>query len=590
METDMAARRKAFASKATSGLLAFLVGLGALLSGCANYRNWPDEPRAIARPALPFSATYPSPSPVEASRFLQQATFGPSMAEINALTHSTYDAWLDKQFAMPQTRLLPIIEPEYTKLEKGKNLNQDLYFRAFWKTSATAPDQLRQRVAFALSEIFVISMEGMLDVKMRAVASYQDMLARNAFGDFRTLIEEVTRHPAMGIYLSHIKNQKEEPSKGRVPDENYAREVTQLFTIGLYELNTDGTPRMKNGQAVETYDNDDITGLAKVFTGFSYGNGETTDQNFYNVGRTPDWEIKPMTGYPQFHSVSEKDFLGVKIPANTLPDPDGDLKIALDRLFNHPNAGPFFGRQLIQRLVTSNPGPAYVRRVAEAFNNNGAGVRGDMRAVIRAVLLDPEARSATSLQHKDFGKVREPVLRLSQWMRAFHATSASGEYQMYNTDNPGNALGQSPMRSPTVFNFFRPGFVPPGTRLANANANMVAPEMQIVSESSVAGYANFIQTTIEGGTGKTVDGKRDIQPDYAEQMALADSPERLVDHLDLLLTAGQLSVASRKRIVDGVAGVTIPANNPVNAENARRNRVKLGILLIMVSPEYLVQK
>ncbi|MEC5385517.1 DUF1800 domain-containing protein [Uliginosibacterium sp. H3] len=576
-----------FKHNASASLLALLLGSATLLSGCANYRSWPDEPRNIARPSGVVAAA-PAPSVKEASRFLQQATFGPNMSEIEALSQSSYAAWLNQQFALPQTRLLPIIEPEHARLEKGKNLNQELYFRAFWKTAATAPDQLRQRVAFALSEIFVISMEGMLDVKMRAVSSYQDMLARNAFGDFRTLIEEVSRHPAMGVYLSHIKNMKEDPSKGRVPDENYAREIMQLFTIGLYELNTDGTPKMKNGQALETYDNEDITGLAKVFTGFSYNAWETTDANFFNAGRTPDWEIKPMFGYPQFHSTSAKSFLGVTIPASKEAEPDADLKIAMDRLFNHPNVGPFFGRQLIQRLVTSNPSPAYVRRVAEAFNNNGAGVRGDMQAVVRAVLLDPEARSAASLKDKDFGKVREPVLRLSQWMRAFHATSPSGEFQMYNTDNPGNALGQSPMRSPTVFNFFRPGYVPPGTQLASAN--MVAPEMQIVSESSVAGYANFIQSTVESGTGKTLNGKRDIQPDYSEQMALAGSPEKLVEHLDLLLTAGQLSPVSRKRIVDAVAGVGIPANNPTNAENARRNRVKLGILLTMVSPEYLVQK
>ncbi len=569
-------------------LLALLMVGSMLLTGCANYRSWPSEPRTIARPAPPINTTAAVPTAKEASRFLQQATFGPSMTEITALSQSSYNAWLAAQFAMPQTRLLPIIEPEYAKLEKGKNLNQDLYFRAFWKTAATAPDQLRQRVAFALAEIFVISMEGMLDVKMRAVSSYQDMLARNSFGDFRTLIEEVTRHPAMGVYLSHIKNRKEDPSQGRVPDENYAREVMQLFTIGLYELNIDGTPRTKNGQTLETYDNDDITGLAKVMTGFSYGANSLSDTNFFNQAHTPDWEITPMYGYPQFHSTSTKAFLGVKLPASTVAEPDAELKAALDTLFNHPNVGPFFGRQLIQRLVTSNPSPAYVRRVAEAFNNNGAGVRGDMQAVIRAVLLDPEARSAASLQQKDFGKVREPVLRLSQWMRAFHAGSTSGDYLMQNTDNPGNALGQSPMRSPTVFNFFRPGFVPPGTMLANAN--MVAPEMQIVSESSVAGYANFMQSVIDNGVGKATDNKRDIQADYSPQMALADSPERLVDQLDLLLTAGQISAGSRQRIIDGVAGISIPANNPINADNARRNRVKLGILLIMVSPEYLVQK
>ncbi|GAA5167305.1 DUF1800 domain-containing protein [Viridibacterium curvum] len=568
-------------------LLALAVALPLLLASCASHMSWPSEPRAIPRPAR-LASTEPAPTPAEASRFLQQATFGPSMGEIEALTRSNFSSWVDQQMATKQTLTAPLIEPYYKALKKGENLKQDQYFSAFWKTSATAPDQLRQRVAFALSEIFVISMDGMLDVKMRAIANYHDMLARNAFGDFRTLIEEVSRHPAMGVYLSHLRNLKEDPVKGRVPDENYAREVMQLFTIGLQELNPDGTLKLRNGEPIETYTNEDITGLAKVFTGFSYGSFERADQDFHNAGRNPDWEIRPMVGYNQFHSGSEKRFLGVTIPASQFPSADDDLKIAMDRLFNHPNVGPFFGRQLIQRLVTSNPSPAYVRRVTEAFNNNGAGVRGDMQAVIRAVLLDPEARSAASLKDAGFGKVREPILRLSQWMRAFNATSIAGNFDMYNTDNPGNALGQSPMRSPTVFNFYRPGYVPPGSMVAKRN--MVAPEMQIVSESSVAGYANFIQSVIDGGVGRAANNKRDIQPDYSAQMALADSTDRLVAHIDLLLTASQLSPESRRRISEAVNEIRIPANNPTQAENARRNRVKLATLLTMVSPEYLVQK
>ncbi|MFT3734853.1 MAG: DUF1800 domain-containing protein [Rhodocyclaceae bacterium] len=567
--------------------LALAVALPVLLSSCASHMSWPSEPKALPRPAR-VADTGPSPKAAEASRFLQQATFGPTMSEIEALTKSSFSGWIDQQMATKQTLTAPLIEPYYKVLKKGENLKQDQYFSAFWKTSTTAPDQLRQRVAFALSEIFVISMDGMLDVKMRAIANYHDMLARNAFGDFRTLIEEVSRHPAMGVYLSHIKNMKEDPSKGRVPDENYAREVMQLFTIGLQELNPDGTLKLRNGEPIETYTNDDITGLAKVFTGFSYGSFERTDQDFHNAGRSPDWEVRPMVGYNQFHSGSEKRFLGVRIAPEQFPSADDDLKIAMDRLFNHPNVGPFFGRQLIQRLVTSNPSPAYVRRVTEAFNNNGAGVRGDMQAVVRAVLLDPEARSAATLKDAGFGKVREPILRLSQWMRAFNATSVAGNFDMFNTDNPGNSLGQSPMRSPTVFNFYRPGYVPPGSMVAKRG--MVAPEMQIVSESSVAGYANFIQTTIDGGAGRTTNNKRDIQPDYSAQMALADSTDKLVAHIDLLLTANQLSADSRRRISEAVNEIRIPTNNPAQAENARRNRVKLATLLTMVSPEYLVQK
>ena len=547
--------------------------------------SFPSEPAQIKRPSRTVGPEYASPSPAEASRFLQQASFGPAPGELEALTRSTYQRWLKAQFATPQTLFLPEIEPEHAKLAKGQNLKQALFFQLFWKNTATAPDQLRQRVAFALSEIFVISFEGMLDVKIRGVSSYYDMLGRNAFGDFRTLLEEVSRHPMMGIYLSHLKNQKEDPAKGRVPDENYAREVMQLFSIGLHELNLDGTPRLKNGQPIETYDMDDITGLARVFTGFSYGGPGETDQHFHQQGKEARWDILPMKGYPKFHSTSEKRFLGVTIKPQTTADPEGDLKIALDTLFNHPNVGPFFGKQLIQRLVSSNPSPAYVERVARAFNDNGAGVRGDMQAVIRAVLLDPEARNPAPSAS---GKLREPILRLTQWMRAFKATSNSGEFRIQNTDNPGTSLGQSPMRASSVFNFYRPGFMPPGTEIARRN--MVAPEMQIVSESAVAGYANFIQSTIDAGVGRSEGGKRDVQADYSLHTTQADRPAILVENLDLLLTGQRLSAASRARIIEAVSGIGIPANNPVNTENALRNRVKLATLLIMVSPEDLVQK
>ena len=542
--------------------------------------SYPLAARPLPRPASPPAARHPTLA--EASRFLQQASFGPRADEIEALTRSDFTHWLDSQFKTRQTQFLNDIEPEQQKLEKGKNLNQNLFFRTFWKHAATAPDQLRQRLAFSLSEIFVISFEGMLDVKIRGVASYWDMLARNAFGDFRTLLEEVSRHPMMGIYLSHLKNQKEDPAKGRVPDENFAREIMQLFSIGLYELNIDGTLKLKDGKPIETYDNEDISGLARVFTGFSYGGPGVSDAHFHNPGLEARWDILPMKGYAKFHSTGEKNFLGVNIAPQAQADPESDLKTAIDRLFNHPNVGPFLGQQLIQRLVTSNPSPAYVKRVAQAFNDNGAGVRGDMQAVIRAVLLDAEARQDNP------GKLREPVLRLSHWMRAFNARSASGDYLIGNTDNPGFSLGQSPLRSPTVFNFYRPGYAPPGSAIARANR--VAPEMQIVSESSVAGYANFIQTTIEAGVGRAASGQRDVQADYSAQMALADSAEKLVAALDLLLTGQRLSSASRTRIVDAVAAISVAANDAARAETARRNRVRLATLLIMVSPDYLVQK
>lgn len=562
-------------------LMALLLGACGGVPQRADPWAYPERAAELRRP--PPAAKLSLPDSTEASRFLQRASFGATEAEIARLGREGYEAWLSEQFRLPQSRVLPALDAEHQKLEAGKNLRQELFFQAFWRNAASAPDQLRQRIALALSEIFVVSLDGQLSPHVRGVGSYWDMLARNAFGDFRSLLEEVTRHPMMGIYLSHLKNQKEDPKLGRVPDENFARELMQLFTIGLYELNPDGTPRLRGGHAIETYGMDDVTGLAKVFTGFSFGGPGREDRHFHRREEEARWDILPMKGYPKFHSTSEKRFLGVVIPARPQADPDGDLKIALDRLFHHPNVGPFFGRQLIQRLVTSNPSPAYVARVARAFDDNGAGIRGDMQAVIRAVLLDPEARRGDGE-----GKLREPVLRLAQWMRAFGAHSESGQYLIGNTDDPAGSLGQTPLRASSVFNFFRPGFMPPGGAIARRE--MVAPEMQIASESAVAGYANFMQATIEGGVGKATAGRRDVQADYAMLARDADTPAALIARLDLLLTARRLSAQSRHRIEEAVAALRIPPGDGAAAAKARTERVKLATLLVMVSPEYLVER
>ena len=562
-----------------------LGGLALVLAACAANSPWPTE-TAAPRPVPQQVVALAKPTQDQAARFLQQATFGPDLAEINAFASTGYAPWLRQQFAIPQTVVLPLVEAKRELLTGQRNIPQTAYFSAFWKTAATAPDQLRQRSAYALSQIFVVSFDSMLSARARAVASYHDMLARNAFGNFRTLIEEISLHPAMGVYLTHMPNQKEDLASARVPDENYARELMQLFTIGLYELNIDGSLKLKNGQPIETYDNEDITALAKVFTGYSDG-GPNYSNQYFTGHRNEDWEMVPMKVFPQYHSNSEKKFLNVSLPATPTSQAEAELKVTLDALFNHPNVGPFIGRQLIQRLVTSNPSPAYIRRVALAFNNNGAGVRGDMQAVITAVLTDPEALAPSSRERG--AKLREPVLRLAQWMRAFDVRSTTGEFWMPNTDNPGNSLGQSPMRSPSVFNFYRPGYIPPGTKLAQAG--MVAPEMQIVSESSVAGYANYMQSVVESGVGRNVPddkNRRDIQANYSAQMAVADDAATLVDQLNLLLTARQLSPKSVKRITEAVASIDI-SKDPKNADKGRLNRVRLGVLLTMVSPEYLVQ-
>jgi uncharacterized protein (DUF1800 family) len=377
-----------------------------------------------------------------------------------------------------------------------------------------------------------------------------------------------------------------------VPDQNYAREVMQLFSIGLYQLNPDGTLVLGgNGQPIETYGPGDIVGLSRVFTGFSWAGCSNTSTSCFNGSGTqsPNREVLPMQAFPQFHSTSEKSFLGTTLGASTTSDPVGDLNRALDVIASHPNVGPFIGRQLIQRLVTSNPSPAYVGRVAQAFDTGryqsgaysvGTGQRGDLKATIAAILLDIEARTVPA---SDPGKMREPVLTLAHWMRAFNARSASGSFLIGTTDNPATSLGQSPMRSPTVFNFYRPGYVPPNTAIAVAG--LVAPELQIVNEVSVVGYSNFMRGIVQSGAGSN--SPRDVQPSYAAEMALAHDAGLLVDRVSLLLTAGSMSTGTRNLIVTAVNSVPYPGSNE---STARLNRARLAVFFVLSSPDYLVQK
>ena len=526
----------------------------------------------------------------EASRFLAQATFGPRMSDIDAVAAAGYEAWLDSQFAKPQTMHLPQVTAYINSLPAGQSPGQTGFIWSMWKNFATGDDALRQRVAFSLSEIFVVSLNSSIAGSYaRGPAQYLDTLGTHAFGNFRNLIDAVTYSPMMGTYLSHLRNQKENAATGAVPDENYAREIMQLMTIGLYELNQDGTQKFNaQGRPIETYTNTDVSSLGKVFTGLSWA-GPDTSTNRFNGGGTPvdtDKEIKPMQAYNAFHSISQKQFLGVTIPATTVADTNGDVRVALDRLFNHPNVGTFIGKQLIQRLVSSNPTPQYVSRVAAVFNNNGSGVRGDMKAVIKAVLLDPEARTTATggLGGGNGGKVREPIVRFVQWMRAFNARSTDGRFMLGTTSDASTQLGQSPMVAPSVFNFFRPGYIPPNSRIGALG--LTAPEMQITNENSMAGYLNFIRGVINAGTGTRVNNVLDIQADYSAELALAANPDLLVDRVNLLLTGGSLSTTTRTAIRNAVATVAIGSNT--SAADSR-NRVNLAIFLTMSSPDYLFQ-
>jgi uncharacterized protein (DUF1800 family) len=536
----------------------------------------------------------------EAARFLTQATFGPVEADIDRLMQVGYAAWIDEQFAKPTVshraaweeadRLIKVATPT-------ANAGFDGVLESFWKQALNGQDQLRQRVAFALSQIFVISAtDDTVGNNPRALAAWLDTLGSDGLGNYRQFLEQVSLHPMMGVYLSHLRNQKANALTGRVPDENYAREVMQLFSIGLHELNEDGTVRQVNGQPVETYTPADVSGLAKVFTGFSWACPNWPDNNCFFNGSAdnqsdPDRSFKSMLGYPQYHSTDAKTFLGTTIAAQTRSDPEASLRVALDTLARHPNVGPFVGRQLIQRLVTSNPSPEYVRAVARTFNDNGSGVRGDMKAVVKAVLMHPEARQTSDRS----GKLREPVLKLSAYLRAFPHTSDTGRWRVGNTDNPGLQLGQTPLRSPSVFNYYRPGYTAPNSR--SASASLVAPELQIASETTAAGYVNYMRDNIAFGVGSfnsTVNGtplnRRDLQTDFSAEVALADQPEALVDRVLGRLTYGNVPAQLRTEIVNAVTSISIVHSNPASVQELRRLRVNTALLLVTVSPEFQVQR
>jgi uncharacterized protein (DUF1800 family) len=560
--------------------LIFIAAVGATaLAACGGGSSSPAP--VPAAPSAPAPAPPPAAGPTadEAARFLTQASFGPTATDIARVQAIGYSAWIDEQFALPATPHLPYVQANLNPLLFGTNFNwvQD----AFWQQAIPAPDQLRQRAKFALSQLLVVSAEnGAIATWADGTANYLDLLGLHAFGNYRQLIEAVSLNPMMGNYLSHLRNQKGDPLTGRVPDENYAREVMQLFTIGLTELNLDGTPKLVNGQPVETYTNADVTGLARVFTGWSWAAPTTSNQAFNGAlaATYPDRNIRPMQAYPQFHETGTKVFLGTTIADNTAAQ--DSLRIALDRLFNHPNLCPFIGKQLIQRLVTSNPGAAYISRVSAACTDNGQGVRGDMKAIIREILLDADARDAAKLADPQWGKVREPVLRLSNWARCFNATSASGNWTIRNLDSTSFGLAQQPLRATSVFNFYRPGYVPPNTAIATSN--LVAPEFQLIGETSVAGYSNFMQSVVQSGVG--TGNPRDVRADYAAELALAGDASALLDRVNRCLMYGTMSTQLRQDIVSAVNAI------PMTATNAAANRVNTAVLLTLASPEYLVQK
>ena len=411
-------------------LLPTIASLMLMLAGCGGGGD-------STPPGPPPPPPPPPITKIEAFQFLNQGSFGATEAEAQSLIDMRHESWIDDQLTKPASLQLPHLQslppPEFQFQLHADRV--DIWFR----NSLHGEDQLRQRVAFALSEIMVVSQLGALGNLPFAVADYYDVLARNAFGNYRDLLESVTLHPAMGVYLSMLGNERPDQALNIRPDENYAREVMQLFSIGLVELNVDGTEKLdSSGQPIPTYDQSVIEGFAHVFTGWTYAGAP----NFRQARATRFNQVIPMQLYPSFHDTGPKKLLnGVELPAGQ--SGEQDLADALDNIFNHPNVGPFMAIRLIQRLVTSNPSPGYVQRVAEVFNDNGFGVRGDLAAVVKAILLDEEARPAMAMEID--GKLKEPLLRVTQLWKAYDATSESGRYPL----NAAYILfGQGPLQSP----------------------------------------------------------------------------------------------------------------------------------------------
>ena len=545
-----------------SGKISFIIQTSSHPAGeLSGSFNLSSGGQSAPTPTPPPSLASGTPSPADAGRFLSQSTFGTSDELITKVQNEGFNAFLNEQFATAATSQLAFVNASGVNPPTNTQT-----LDAWWTTTITAPDQLRQRVAFALSEIMVVSINSAgLGDQPAGMSNYMDLLARDAFGNFRQLLEDVTLSPVMGQYLDMLHNDKANASQGTHPNENYAREAMQLFSVGLYRLNLDDSLTLNaQGLPIDTYDQNAVLGLAAVFTGWNFA--QTGTPVWY--GATPDY-IDPMIPFATHHEPASKQILdGVTVPANQTAQQD--LKMALDTIFNDPNVGPFFCRQLIQRLVMSNPGPGYIYRVASVFNNNGHGVRGDLTAVVRAILMDYDARG-NSKSDQGYGHEREPVVHLTNLLRAFHASTPDGKFSV----SGGSTLGQLPLHAPTVFNFFSPDYESPG---AIAQAGLKSPEFQITTETTVIAIANFLRNAIYSGLGPSADR---ITLNLSNEQTLASNPAQLVDHLNAVLMNGGMSSSMRTTLINAVT--QIPASNPTE-------RASTAVYLVINSPEFTVQK
>jgi len=527
-------------------------------------------------------------SEAEASRFLIQASYGPTYPEIVSLTNSTYSAWLDKQFDLPATKHVSFGQDIGLVNENGSPTRDLNRFTVWVRVAMDAPDQLRQRMAYALSQFFVVSDNGSAGGNHEIIMHYYDLLVENAFSNYRELLGKVTLNGSMGGFLSMAGNQRANPELGIArPDENYAREIMQLFSIGTQMLNIDGTLKLdRDGNAIPTYEQRHVEALAKVFTGWYYNYISSAT---YQQRRAANKD--PMIAFPMYHDTSSKTLLSVPGFNSVLPagqSAEKDLNDALDLIFNHPNVGPFISKQLIQRFVSSNPSPAYVARVARVFNNNGRGVRGDLQAVIKTILLDNEARKGHIDDPTTFGRIKEPILRATAlWrgvgylMRAPFGGPTSKDLVLLKT---------LPLDAPSVFNFYRPDFSPPG---ALADNQLVSPESELLDIAGIvsmgSAFSNFAlrannETDPNNGVFVAIDTQK-LFPLVPQSLI---RPEALVDRLNTLFLADTMPNEMRDILLD-LHDLNEDGNNGYLA-SSKNHVVNDMLYLVTLSPYFYIQR
>lgn len=567
---------------------------------------------------------------LNAAQFLSRATFGPTQEEIDDLANRmrrrgrrrALAEWIDEQFEKPVSHhhalIKDMLETDgFDQIQEGIGHTRYRH-HAWWHIAVQGEDQLRQRMAWALAQIFVVgqnvgafnvrALDATGQARWMGITDYYDMLVDNAFGNYRELLHDVTYHPVMGIYLSHIRNRKPNPARGIYPDENYAREIQQLFSIGLYEMRQDGVFRRdKNGDLIPTYDNETIKAFARIFTGLSYPGGT----HLYNG---PINLHEPMQMYANYHDTDPKTLLRGQV-VHLPDDPEGEIEQALDNIFHHPNVGPFISRLLIQRFVKSNPSRGYIRRVARAFNGargfpwgrGGRGERGDFKRVIKAILLDREAlrpvryslkwrplRLVVTPRGTEYSRLREPVLRYTAFIRAFDPSS---DYKngYFMIPSQGWNMNQGPYLQPHVFNFYDPDYQPPGD-ITNykpsgriPNGFLAAPEFEILTSVIANRFANRLRSEVYNARARfrILGGSNsiwvNISLDFQREADLAGDLNELMEHLDLLLCHGTMSDRTKE-----IIATALETHMP--SENDAMLRAKAAILAVLTSPDCAVDE